>query len=91
MANNPYINKVVYGNQTLLDLTSDTVNANSLQSGKVAHDASGASITGTASLKQNSEVIGGKLYLYDSDLYSVSNSKLIIGNKVSNDKLVIDY
>lgn len=47
MANNPYVNKIQYGNQTLVDLTSDTIVANKLASGKTAHDASGNQITGT--------------------------------------------
>ena len=47
MANNPYKNKVIYGNQTLIDLSSDTVTASSLLSGETAHDGSGAPITGT--------------------------------------------
>lgn len=47
MANNPYINKVNYGNQTLIDLTSDTVTADTMLSGTTAHDRSGAPIVGT--------------------------------------------
>lgn len=42
------VNKVVYSDQTLIDLTSDTVDAASLRAGLVAHDASGSQITGTA-------------------------------------------
>lgn len=43
-----YINKVVYGNQTLIDLTSDTLSSTSqLMSGITAHDRTGATITGT--------------------------------------------
>ena len=41
------INKVVYGSDTLIDLTSDTVTAASLLSGETAHLASGAPVTGT--------------------------------------------
>ena len=41
------VNKVIYGNQTLIDLTSDTITAADLASGKTAHDKSGAIITGT--------------------------------------------
>ena len=41
------INKVIYGNQTLIDLTQDDITAADLASGKTAHDASGASIVGT--------------------------------------------
>lgn len=44
---NQYINKVVFGNETLIDLTSDTVAAEYLLGGYTAHDRSGASITGT--------------------------------------------
>lgn len=47
MADNPYVNKVEYGGDTLIDLTSDTVDADHLATGYTAHDASGAPITGT--------------------------------------------
>lgn len=47
MANNQYINKVVFGNNTLIDLSSDTVNPGVLVTGYTAHDQTGASITGT--------------------------------------------
>ena len=46
MANNPYINKVVYGGDVLMDLSADTVSAGSLLAGVTAHDASGGSVTG---------------------------------------------
>ena len=51
MANNPHVNKVVYGTTVLVDLTADTVTAGSMLSGVVAHDASGASVTGSISSK----------------------------------------
>lgn len=41
------VNKVVYGDRTLIDLTGDTVTAADLALGKTAHDASGQLITGT--------------------------------------------
>lgn len=40
-------NKVIVNNQTILDLTGDTVTAATLKKGVTAHDASGAQITGT--------------------------------------------
>lgn len=40
-------NKVVYGGDTLIDLTGDTVTAADMLSGKKAHDKSGESITGS--------------------------------------------
>ena len=45
---NQDINKVVFGNETLIDLTSDTITAADLASGVTAHDRSGAPITGTS-------------------------------------------
>lgn len=47
MADNPYVNKVVAGNDTIIDLTSDTVAADNLVTGFTAHDRSGAPIVGT--------------------------------------------
>ena len=41
------INKVIYGGNTLIDLTTDTVTADKLASGITAHDKSGKTITGT--------------------------------------------
>jgi len=48
MAQNPYVNKVVFGNDTLLDLTEDSVTENTLLEGETAHSATGEPITGTA-------------------------------------------
>lgn len=45
---NENINKVVYGNDTLIDLTNDSVSPQTLLTGTTAHDQSGAQITGQA-------------------------------------------
>ena len=42
------INKVVYGDRVLIDLTADTVTPDTLAHGITAHDQSGAIITGTS-------------------------------------------
>jgi len=47
MAENQYINKVVYGGNTLIDLTGDDVLASDVLSGKKFHLPSGAPGTGT--------------------------------------------
>ena len=41
-------NKVIYGGNTLIDLTEDTVTADKILTGYTAHDKSGAAITGVA-------------------------------------------
>lgn len=48
MATNQYVNKVVYGGETLIDLTADTITADKLAKNVTAHDKSGAPITGTS-------------------------------------------
>ena len=40
------VNQVIYGGNTLIDLTADTVTPETLADGVTAHDASGALITG---------------------------------------------
>ena len=40
-------NKVIYADQTLIDLTGDTVTEDTLIEGKVAHNAKGEQIVGT--------------------------------------------
>ncbi len=49
MASNPYVNKVVLGNDVLLDLTSDTAEAADVAAGKTLHLGTGAPAVGTAS------------------------------------------
>lgn len=43
------VNKVIFGNRTLMDLTGDTVTADKLLDGITAHNKSGTVITGTMS------------------------------------------
>lgn len=78
MASNPYVNKVIFGNDVLIDLTSDTVTAADILSGKTAHDKSGAAITGECT--------------YDSDTTDAdaSASEILYGQSayVNKNKLV---
>ena len=46
------VNKVIYGTETLLDLTDDTVTENDLLKGVTAHSKSGDQISGTLGLKR---------------------------------------
>lgn len=68
MANNQYINKVVYGGNTLIDLTGDDVTVSDVLSGKKFHLPSGASGTGSCTYDANTsdatavaaEILSGK-------------------------------
>lgn len=62
------ISKVVYGDQTLIDLTTDTIEAQHLKKGYTAHGADGELITGTNEHDSNTmdatatdaEILSGK-------------------------------
>lgn len=68
MATNQYANKVIYGGEVVIDLTSDTATASSVLAGKTFHDASGAPATGTCTYDSDTkadtatadEVLAGK-------------------------------
>lgn len=51
------VNKVVYDNEVLIDLTQDTVTNDTLLEGVTAHDATGASIVGTYAAAEGLELI----------------------------------
>lgn len=44
------INKVIYGNDVLIDLSTDTITASKMMAGETAHDRSGNSIVGTGDI-----------------------------------------
>lgn len=48
MANNPNVNKVVYGNQTVMDITDTTATEGDVANGAVFYKANGARSVGTA-------------------------------------------
>lgn len=62
------INKVVYGDTVLIDLTADTITKDKILASYTAHDASGAIVTGTCTYDVNSsdatvkvaEILSGK-------------------------------
>ena len=49
------ISKVVYGDQTLIDLTGDTVTKDKLLKGYTAHGADGEQVTGTCEFDANTQ------------------------------------
>ena len=55
MAENQRVNKIVYGNTVLIDLTAATVTEDKILASYTAHDASGNIITGTCDFDVNSQ------------------------------------
>ena len=84
------VNKVVYGQTTLIDLTADTVTPQVLLAGYTAHDKSGALITGTASsggsvvITETADVHGGTIKTITTDgSIDLSNDTVDAANLLS--------
>lgn len=48
MANNAHVNKVIYGDRTLIDISDSSFDPTQLPIGSVAYNAAGARVTGSA-------------------------------------------
>ncbi len=74
---NQYVNKVIYGGTTLIDLTGDTTTASDVLSGKKFHDKSGASVTGTCAYDADtSDATAGASEILATKTAYVSGSKI---------------
>lgn len=84
MEENQNINKVIYGGQTLIDLTADTITAGDLIAGVTAHDKSGAQITGaheeawsTGAAEYDQQTDAVTAYLETTKDYTASNHETV--------------
>ena len=79
------INKVIYGDTALVDLTNDTVTPESLLSGVTAHQADGTLVVGTLDTAWHTFYSGGNTFRNDvgvpitlhNDSYNLSDCSLI--------------
>ena len=77
MAENQYVNKVIFGDETLIDLTGDTVGASVLQAGFTAHDSSGQPITGNLASKAPST------FDFSNGTYTITLDRGIYGGAIN--------
>ena len=83
MANNQYVNKVQFGNTTVIDISQDTVTSSAMLSGYTAHAANGASISGNIATKTSSDLTAsGTTVTVPSGYYSTAASKTITDNNL---------
>lgn len=78
------INKVIYGETTLIDLTPDTVTAEKILTGFTAHDASGATITGTCSYDADTQDATVKVDEILSEKTAYARGVKLTGNMTNN-------
>lgn len=91
---NEYINKVVYGGNTLIDLTGDTVTAADVQSGKTFHLKDGSTTTGTNTWDSNTqdatavaaEILSGKTAYVNKNKITGSMPNIGVQNDSINSK-----
>ena len=84
------VNKIIYGNQTIIDLTSDTIDATKILYGYTAHDKSGTIITGSCDYDADtsdgdasaSEILSGKIAYANGNrlVGSMTNNGAVTGN-----------
>lgn len=86
------ISKVVYGGETLIDLTQDTVTADKLLKGNTAHGANGEVVTGSCEYDANTtdatataaEILSGKTaYKGGSKLTGAMKNNGAVNGKIS--------
>jgi len=75
MAVNEAVNKVVYGNRTLIDISDTTATADKILSGYTAYGADGVKITGSAT-----QYSGGSIYQDEEGylVFSEDNAPLTV-------------
>ena len=78
------INKIIYGGNTLIDLTSDTVDATKILSGYLAHDRSGAQITGTCTYNADTSDATASADEILSGQIAYANGNKITGTMANN-------
>ena len=93
MAENPYVNKVEYGDQTIIDISDTTAEEGDVVSGKTFYKANGARSTGNAVIPdisncyQSTDTVDSSLDLDDADYipiydYSVSTKKNTVWSNI---------
>ena len=86
MANNANINKVIYGNDTLIDLTGDTVTQADVLNSKSFHDASGTLRTGTADISGKADKVSGAT---NGDLAGLDSNGNLTDSGIASTNVVV--
>ena len=78
------ISKIIYGTQTLLDLTGDTVTEDKLLSGITAHDKTGNKVTGTCTFDSDTTDATATVAEILKDKTAYARGAKVTGTMVNN-------
>lgn len=67
------ISKVIYGEETLIDLSADTVTAQALAAGATAHNSAGETVIGTVTMLTVDEIIQQAAFKVDKESLGLNN------------------
>ena len=91
MASNPYVNKVVYGGTTLIDISDTTATADKILSGYGAYGADGHWMDGTASAGSGSAITVVDTLDANGGTIRTITAVSLEGDTVAADKLLSGY
>ena len=91
MASNPYVNKVVFGSSTLIDISDTTATADKILQGYGAYGADGAWMDGTATAGSGSAVSVVDTLDANGGTIRTITSVSLAGDTVAADKLLSGY
>ena len=91
MASNPYVNKVVYGGTTLIDISDTTATADKILSGYGAYGANGQWMNGTASAGSGSAITVVDTLDANGGTIRTITAVSLEGDTVAADKLLSGY
>ena len=75
MATNPYVNKVIYGNDTIMDISDTTAEAEDVANGKKFYDRSGAPQLGTGTGGGNNDLLRDTVGWISGNILGIYNYK----------------
>lgn len=91
MASNPYVNKVVFGSNTLIDISDTTATADKILQGYGAYGADGAWMNGTATAGSGSAVSVVDTLDTNGGTIRTITAVSLAGDTVAADKLLSGY
>lgn len=77
------VNKVVYGNKTVIDITDTTATPETVFMGYQGYDASGNKFQGKVGVKVENGIL-----ICNGPLFSYNNHRLVIGNYVDENNIL---